>query len=33
MPYLERQKYFDELVDDVYKNDIPRILRQIENER
>ena len=32
MPYLERQKYFDELVDDVYENDIPRILRQIENE-
>ena len=32
MPYLERQKYFDELVDDVYENDIPRILRQIKNE-
>jgi hypothetical protein len=32
MPYLERQKYFDKLVDDVYENDIPRILRQIENE-
>ena len=32
MPYLERQKYFDELVDDVFENDIPRILRQIENE-
>jgi hypothetical protein len=32
MPYLERQKYFDELVDDVYENDIPRILTQIENE-
>jgi len=33
MPYLERQKYFDELVDDVFENDIPRILRQIENEK
>jgi hypothetical protein len=32
MPYLERQKYFDELVDDVFENDILRILRQIENE-
>ena len=32
MPYLERQKYFDELCDDVFENDIPRILRQIENK-
>jgi len=28
MPYLEREKYFDQLVDDVYENDIERILQQ-----
>ena len=26
MPYLERGKYFQELTDDVYENDIPNIL-------
>jgi hypothetical protein len=30
MPYFERQKYYDELVDDVYENDIPRILTPSE---
>jgi len=32
MPYLERDKYFNELIDDVYENYIPRILRQKANE-
>jgi hypothetical protein len=26
MPYLERDRYFKELMDDVYENDIPNIL-------
>ena len=32
MPYLERDKYFNELVNDVFENDIPEILKQIKNE-
>jgi len=32
MPYLKRDRYFEELVDGVYKNDIPIILSQIEND-
>jgi hypothetical protein len=27
MPYLERGRYFNELVDDVFEKDIPNILK------
>jgi hypothetical protein len=33
MPYLEREKYFEELVDDVYENDIPKILNKLRSEK
>jgi hypothetical protein len=33
MPYLERQKYFNELVDDVYENDIPKTLNDTGYEK
>lgn len=29
MPYLERERYYKELVDDVYENDIPKILNEM----
>ena len=32
MPYLEREKYFSELCDDVYENDIPKILNDIDKK-
>jgi hypothetical protein len=30
MPYLEREKYFKELCDDVYDNDILEILNNLK---
>jgi hypothetical protein len=32
MSYIEPERYYKELVDDVYENDISIILKQIENE-
>ena len=29
MSYFERQKYFNELVDSVYQNDIPKIVKKL----
>jgi len=28
-PYLETNKYYEELINDVFENDIPRILRKM----
>lgn len=28
MPYVERDRYFEELVDDVYRHDIPRLTKK-----
>jgi hypothetical protein len=30
MPYFEREKYHKELIDDVYENDIPKILKSMK---